>query len=96
MITSVTASFNENSSNNALVKRVYFTDDESDSITITSTSIDNEHFDITVYSNYFDIRQNTGSLDYEVQSLYIQVTKNLMNTSYQHKGNSWTNYFLYP
>ena len=70
VITSVTASFNENSSNNALVKRVYFTDDESDSITITSSSIDNQHFDITVYSNYFDIRQNTGSLDYEVQSLY--------------------------
>ena len=70
VITSVTTSFNENSSNNALVKRVYFTDDESDSITITSSSIDNEHFDITVYSNYFDIRQNTGSLDYEVQSLY--------------------------
>ena len=70
VITSVTASFNENSANDALVKRVYFTDDESDSITITSTSIDNEHFDITVYSNYFDIRQNTGSLDYEVQSLY--------------------------
>ena len=69
-ITSVTSSFNENSSNNTLVKRVYFTDDESDSITITSSSIDNEHFDITVYSNYFDIRQNTGSLDYEVQSLY--------------------------
>ena len=70
VITSVTASFNENSSNNTLVKRVYFTDDESDSITITSSSIDGEHFDITVYSNYFDIRQNTGSLDYEVQSLY--------------------------
>ena len=70
IITSVAASFNENSSNNALVKRVYFTDDETDSITITSSSIDNEHFDITVYSNYFDIRQNTGSLDYEVQSLY--------------------------
>ncbi len=69
-ITSVTSSFNENSTNDTLVKRVYFTDDESDSITITSSSIDNEHFDITVYSNYFDIRQNTGSLDYEVQSLY--------------------------
>ncbi len=69
-ITSVASSFNENSSNNSLVKRVYFTDDESDSITITSSSIDNEHFDITIYSNYFDIRQNTGSLDYEVQSLY--------------------------
>ena len=70
VITSVTSSFNENSSNNALVKRVYFTDDESDSITITSTSIDNNHFDIHKYSNYFDIRQNTASLDYEVQSLY--------------------------
>ena len=70
VITSVTSSFNENSSDNALVKRVYFTDDESDSITLTSTSIDNNHFDIHKYSNYFDIRQNTGSLDYEVQSLY--------------------------
>ena len=70
VITSVAASFNENSSDNALVKRVYFTDDESDSITITSSSIDNNHFDIHKYSNYFDIRQNTGSLDYEVQSLY--------------------------
>ena len=69
-ITSVASSFNENSSNNSLVKRVYFTDDESDSITLTSTSIDNNHFDIHKYSNYFDIRQNTGSLDYEVQSLY--------------------------
>ena len=56
--------------NDTLVKRVYFTDDESDSITLTSTSIDNNHFDIHKYSNYFDIRQNTGSLDYEVQSLY--------------------------
>jgi len=70
IITSVTASFNENSANDALVKRVYFTDDESDSITLTSTSIDNNHFDIHKYSNYFDIRQNTASLDYEVQSLY--------------------------
>ena len=70
VITSVTSSFNENSSNNTLVKRVYFTDDEDDSITITSSSIDGEHFDITVYSNYFDIRQNTASLDYESQSLY--------------------------
>ncbi len=70
VITSVTASFNENSANDTLVKRVYFTDDESDSITLTSTSIDNNHFDIHKYSNYFDIRQNTASLDYEVQSLY--------------------------
>ena len=70
IITSVTASFNENSANDTLVKRVYFTDDESDSITLTSTSIDNNHFDIHKYSNYFDIRQNTASLDYEVQSLY--------------------------
>ena len=70
VITSVTASFNENSSDDTLVKRVYFTDDETDTITITSSSIDGEHFDITVSSNYFDIRQNTASLDYESQSLY--------------------------
>ena len=96
VITSVTASFNENSSNDTLVKRVYFTDDESDSITLTSTSIDNNHFDIHKYSNYFDIRQNTGSLDYEVQSLYT-FEYNLMNISYQnHKVQLVKQYYLYP
>ena len=70
VITSVTSNLNENSTNNTLVKRIFFTDAESDTITITTSSIDNEHFDVTIYSNYLDIRQNTGSLDYEDQTQY--------------------------
>ena len=70
IITSVTSNLNENSTNNTLVKRVFFTDTEGDAITITSSSIDNNHFDITKYSTYVDIRQNTGSLDYEQQTTY--------------------------
>jgi hypothetical protein len=70
VITSVTSNLNENSTNNTLVKRVFFTDTEGDAITITSSSIDNNHFDITKYSTYVDIRQNTGSLDYEQQTTY--------------------------
>ena len=70
VITSVTANLNENSVNNTLVKRVFFTDAEGDTITITTSSIDNEHFDVTIYSNYLDIRQNTASLDYESQTSY--------------------------
>jgi hypothetical protein len=70
IITSVTANLNENSTNDTLVKRIYFTDANGDSITIYSSSIDNNHFDITKYSTYVDIRQNTGSLDYEQQTSY--------------------------
>jgi hypothetical protein len=70
VITSVTSNLNENSTNNTLVKRVFFTDAEGDTITITSSSIDNDHFDITKYSTYVDIRQNTSSLDYESQTQY--------------------------
>ena len=66
VITSVTQAVNENSSDNTLIKRIYFTDSESDSITITSSSISPaNHFSITKSSTYVDIRQNTGSLDYE-------------------------------
>ena len=70
IITSVTSNLNENSPNDTLVKRVFFTDTEGDSITITSSSIDGNHFDITKYSTYVDIRQNTGSLDYEQKTSY--------------------------
>ncbi len=70
VITSVTSNLNENSTNNTLVKRVFFTDAEGDTITITTSSIDNNHFDVTVYGTYLDIRQNTGSLDYEQQTQY--------------------------
>jgi hypothetical protein len=70
IITSVTSNLNESSANDTLVKRVYFTDANGDTITIHSSSIDNNHFDITKYSTYVDIRQNTGSLDYESQTTY--------------------------
>ena len=70
VITSVTANLNESSANDTLVKRVFFTDVESDSITITSSSIDGNHFDVTKYSTYVDIRQNTSSLDYEQRTTY--------------------------
>ena len=70
VITSVTANLNENSADDTLVKRVFFTDAEGDTITITTSSIDNEHFDVTIYGTYLDIRQNTGSLDYDQQTSY--------------------------
>ena len=70
VITSVTANLNENSADDTLVKRVFFTDAESDTITITTSSIANDHFDVTIYSNYLDIRQNTASLDYETKTSY--------------------------
>jgi hypothetical protein len=70
IITSVTSNLNESSANDTLVKRVFFTDTEGDTITITTSSIDNNHFDVTVYGTYLDIRQNTGSLDYEQQTTY--------------------------
>ena len=70
VITSVTSNLNESSANDTLVKRVFFTDTESDSITITTSSIDGNHFDITKYSTYVDIRQNTSSLDYEQKTTY--------------------------
>ena len=70
IITSVTANLNENSSDDTLVKRVYFTDAESDTITIHSSSIDNNHFEVIKYATYVDILQNTSSLDYEQQTSY--------------------------
>ena len=70
VITSVTANLNESSTDDTLVKRVYFSDANGDNITIYSSSIDNNHFDVTKYSTYVDIRQNTGSLDYEQQTSY--------------------------
>ena len=70
-ITNVTASLNESSTNGTLVKRIFFTDAESDTITIDSSSISPQaHFTITKSATYVDITQNTGSLNYEVDPLY--------------------------
>ena len=74
VITNVTSSLNENTTNSTLVKRVFFTDAESDKITINSSSISpaggSSHFTITKSSTYVDITQNTGSLDYETYPSY--------------------------
>lgn len=74
VITNVSSNLNENSANGTLVKRVFFTDAEGDTITIDSSSISpaggSTHFTITKYSTYVDIEQNTGSLDYETYPVY--------------------------
>ena len=70
VITSVTSNLNENSVNDTLVKRVFFTDTETDTITIVTSSIDNNHFDVDIQSTYVDIKQNTGSLDFEQKTSY--------------------------
>ena len=73
VITNVTVSRNENAGT-TLVKRIYFTDAESDAITIESSSISPAggatHFTVVKYSNYVDITQATASLDYESISQY--------------------------
>ena len=63
-ITSFTTSRNENASA-GLISRIYFTDAESDTITITSQSDAGGHFSFTKYATYVDLRQVTASLDYE-------------------------------
>lgn len=69
IITSVTSNLNENSPANTTVKRIYFTDAESDTITITTSSID-AHFKADIKATYVDIIQVTESLDYEVKQQY--------------------------
>ena len=49
---------------------VFFTDTETDTITIVTSSIDNNHFDVDIQSTYVDIKQNTGSLDFEQKTSY--------------------------
>jgi len=70
VITSVTSNLNESSADNTLLKRVFFTDANGDSITIHSSSIDGNHFEVIKSSTYVDILQNTGSLNYEEQTTY--------------------------
>ena len=69
VITSVTSNLNENSPADTTVKRIYFTDAESDNITITTSSID-AHFKADIKATYVDIIQVTESLDYEVKQQY--------------------------
>jgi hypothetical protein len=70
IITAVNSNISESAADGSLVKRVYFTDDDADSITINTDSIDGDAFAVSVSSNYLDISVNTGSLNYDNQSLY--------------------------
>ena len=73
-ITSYSVSRNENASAGEVTK-IYFTDTESDNITINSGSDPNGHFSITKSSNYISISQVTASLDYEnITSYSLSVT----------------------
>ena len=63
------ASRNENASAGEVAK-IYFTDAESDTITITSQSDSTGHFSLTKSSNYVSVTQVTASLDYEAKTSY--------------------------
>ena len=69
IINSFTTARNENASTGEITK-IYFTDVESDTVTIRSSSIAGDHFSITKYSNYVSIAQVTSSLDFETTSSY--------------------------
>ena len=69
IITSFSTTRNENASSGELTK-IYFTDAESDTITIQSSSIPGDHFSITKYATYVSVAQATSSLDYETTSSY--------------------------
>ena len=68
IITSFTANRNENEGATE-VGKIYFTDPEGDTITITSNSVSSD-FTVTKYSNYVQIDQATGSLDFETTPTY--------------------------
>ena len=70
IITSVSSNLNESSADDTLIKRVFFTDANGDNITIHSSSIDGNHFEVIKSPTYVDILQNTGSLNYEEQTTY--------------------------
>lgn len=64
VITTFVANRNENASAGQ-VGRIYFTDENSDTITIETGSDSTGHFSLTVNSTYVQIDQVTSSLDYE-------------------------------
>jgi hypothetical protein len=69
IITSFTTARNENASTGEVTK-IYFTDTNSDTVTITSSSVAGGHFSITKYGTYVSIAQTTASLDFETTSSY--------------------------
>jgi len=90
IISSYSVSRNENATSNEVTK-IYFTDAESDNITINSGSDASGHFDILLYSNYVSIRQITASLDYEnITSYNFSVTASDSHYENGDDNNSFT------
>ena len=81
VITNYTQSLNENSVAENNKVRVYFTDAESDTITIETGSVPSE-FSLTLASTYVQLNQVTASLDYETTTSYSLV----LTASDQHYG----------
>jgi hypothetical protein len=69
IVTSYTQSLNENSTAANNKVRVYFTDAESDTITIGTGSVPSE-FSLTLGATYVQLNQVTASLDYETTTHY--------------------------
>lgn len=69
IITSFVANRNENATTGEIAK-IYFTDSESDSISIESGSDPNGHFTFVKAATYVQINQVTASLDYENITFY--------------------------
>ena len=71
IITSFTSSRNENSTTGEIAK-IYFTDANSDTITIRSGGLDvlSDKFTIARTGSYVSLRQISGSLDFETTSSY--------------------------
>jgi len=69
IITSFTASANENSTNGSTLGTIYFTDANSDTITIETGSVPSE-LSVTINATNVVITQNTASFDYETTTSY--------------------------
>lgn len=69
VITSFTGSTNENSTNGSTLGTIYFTDENSDTITIETGSIPSE-LSVTINPTNVVITQNTASFDYETTTSY--------------------------
>ena len=90
VITSFTTARNENAAAEEVTK-IYFTDADSDAITITSQSDANNHFIITKTGSYVRLLQNTASLDYETTSSYsLSITASDEHSVAGVDGNSFT------
>ena len=72
IITNFTSSaVNENSTDGSTIATIYFTDENSDTITIRTGSVSPaDHFNYTINSNNVVITQDTASLDYETYTSY--------------------------